>query len=159
MRAPAIAVCGPARATPAEVDLARALGEAIARRGWTLLTGGRRAGVMDAASAAAAAAGGLVVGILPDSRSEASPDLGVAIVTDLGSGRNNVLVLSADVVVAAGAGSAGTISEIALGSKGGKPVIVVTTDETARAFLARLPGVELARDAAAAIAALERLLG
>src|SRR5262245_8341660 len=51
------------RALPA--DAARAMGEALARRGITLVFGGGRVGLMGAVSAAARAAGGRVVGVIP----------------------------------------------------------------------------------------------
>jgi len=46
-------------------DTARAMGEALARRGITLVFGGGRVGLMGAVSAAARAAGGRVVGVIP----------------------------------------------------------------------------------------------
>ncbi|MGL4881753.1 MAG: cytochrome, partial [Waterburya sp.] len=52
-------------ATPKDLELAFQLGQLIAENGWILLTGGREAGVMDAASRGAKAGGGLVIGILP----------------------------------------------------------------------------------------------
>lgn len=159
MRRPAVAVSGPGEASPAEIATARELGRAIAAKGWILLTGGRDAGVMAAATAAAADAGGLTVGIVPGTRSSRAEALDVAIVTDLGSGRNNVLVLSAEVVVAVGASSAGTVSEIALAVKAGKPVVVVAADPAAREFLGRFPSIAFATDAAEAIAAVEGIVG
>jgi len=47
------------------LSLAAMLGEAIARRGWTLLYGGGAAGLMGALADAALAAGGEVVGVRP----------------------------------------------------------------------------------------------
>lgn len=52
---------------PAYSSLARALGTAIGRRGWQLVYGGGRAGLMGAVADATLAAGGRVVGIIPDS--------------------------------------------------------------------------------------------
>ena len=49
------------------LEQARLLGEAIARRGCVLLTGGGT-GIMAAASEGAHRAGGLVLGILPNDR-------------------------------------------------------------------------------------------
>src|SRR5579883_351759 len=81
------------------------LGEAVARQGWALLTGGRAEGVMDAASRGADRAGGLVVGVLPGGdESDVSPHVHIAIKTDMGSARNNINVLSSDVVIACGLG-------------------------------------------------------
>jgi len=125
MRKPVIGVMGGSDASQTECAAARELGRLIAERGWVLLTGGRNAGVMAAASAGAKAAGGFVVGVLPGSTDAgASPDLDVAIVTGMGDARNVINVLSSDVVIAC-AGGAGTLSEIALALKSGKRVILL----------------------------------
>ena len=50
---------------PAYADAARALGEALARRGITLVFGGGRIGLMGAVSQAARNAGGRVIGVIP----------------------------------------------------------------------------------------------
>jgi uncharacterized protein (TIGR00730 family) len=50
---------------PVLAATARAMGEALARRGITLVFGGGRVGLMGAVSAAARAAGGRVVGVIP----------------------------------------------------------------------------------------------
>src|SRR5262245_14922335 len=50
---------------PFLADTARAMGDALARRGITLVFGGGRVGLMGAVSAAARAAGGRVVGVIP----------------------------------------------------------------------------------------------
>ena len=61
-----VGVMGPgATATPEECRPAERLGALIANEGWTTLTGGMAAGVMDAALRGASAAGGLTVGVLP----------------------------------------------------------------------------------------------
>jgi uncharacterized protein (TIGR00725 family) len=125
-------------ATPQAVVWARQLGALIAGEGWVLLSGGRNRGVMDAVSAGAHEAGGTVVGIMPKAdRAEASDFLDIAIVTGMGSARNNINVLSSDVVIACGNAEAGTLSEIALAFKAGKPVVFLTEDDEARRFLER----------------------
>ncbi|MEW6130267.1 MAG: TIGR00725 family protein [Acidobacteriota bacterium] len=127
-----------------ELQMAFRLGELIARQGWVLLTGGRNAGVMHAASRGAKSiAGSLTIGILPDRKSEISKYVDVAIITDIGQARNNINVLSSDVVVACGARGAGTISEIALAIKNHKPVIVMNADAVSRKFFERLNYREL----------------
>ena len=69
--------------------------------------------------------GGLTIGILPDeSPCHASDYIHVPICTGMGSARNTINVLSSDVVVAC-PGGAGTLSEIALALKHGKPVITI----------------------------------
>ena len=52
---------------PAYRALAEALGTAIGQRGWQLVYGGGRAGLMGIVADAALAAGGRVVGVIPDS--------------------------------------------------------------------------------------------
>ncbi len=105
--------------------LALELGKRIAERGWVLLNGGRDAGVMAASSKGAKQSGGTVIGILPDRDvSRASPDLDYAIVTGMGDARNLINVLSSDLIIAC-PGGAGTMSEVALGLKCGKRVILL----------------------------------
>jgi hypothetical protein len=109
----------------AAFSLAHRLGAMIAERGWVLLTGGRAAGVMDAASRGAREAGGLVIGVLPDADiAGASEHLDVAIRTGMGDARNVINVLSSDVVIAL-PGGAGTLSEVALALAASKTVIVL----------------------------------
>jgi uncharacterized protein (TIGR00725 family) len=114
------------RASKTDVEAAFLLGKLIAERGWIVLSGGRNAGVMDAVSRGAKAGGGLTVGILPggDAR-DASPAIDIPIITGMGSARNNINVLSSDVVIACGTGGAGTFSEIALAIKAQKPVVLL----------------------------------
>jgi len=157
-----VGVMGPgAGARPQDCQRARELGWAIAQRNWVLLTGGRPAGVMSAALAGAKAAGGLTLGLLPGSDpAAADPAVDIAICTDLGSGRNNVNVLSAQAIVACGLGL-GTASEIALALKAGRPVVLLDEREAAECFFAPLaPAGLLVRVAtvAGAIAQLERWL-
>lgn len=112
-------------AAPEVTQTAYALGRAIAQQGWVLLTGGRAAGVMDAASRGAQSADGLVVGILPDqTRSQMSSAVDIPILTDMGNGRNVINVLSSQVVIACGLG-AGTLSEIALALKLRRPLVLI----------------------------------
>ncbi|MDX2240137.1 MAG: TIGR00725 family protein [Leptolyngbyaceae cyanobacterium bins.302] len=135
MRQPIIGVMGPGeQATPAQVQLAYELGAAIAQAGWILLTGGRKAGVMDAASRGAKNAGGLTVGILPSSdRTQLSDAVDIPIFTDMGNARNAITVLSCDGVVACGMGL-GTASEVALALKSGKFVVLLNVTEVEQQF-------------------------
>lgn len=129
-RKPVIGVMGPAKAGPRELADARALGELIARQGWILLTGGKASGVMDAASQGAKSVpNSLTVGVLPDEKTKISRFVDVAIVTDLGNARNNVNVMSSDVIVACGLGGAGTVSEVALALKAKKGVILLDVEK------------------------------
>jgi len=100
-------------------------GGLIAKNGWYLLNGGRNAGIMAASARGAAENNGLTIGILPDDTlADVSPDIAIPILTGLGNARNCINVLSSDVVIAC-PGGAGTLSEIALALKNGKPVITM----------------------------------
>lgn len=106
--------------------LARSVGEAIGRSGGVLVCGGL-GGVMEAAARGALEAGGLTVGILPGfSRHDANPYITVPIVTGLSHARNVIVARSADALIAV-AGGYGTLSEIAIALKLGKPVIGLRT--------------------------------
>ncbi|AFY70796.1 hypothetical protein Pse7367_2536 [Thalassoporum mexicanum PCC 7367] len=135
----AIGIMGPGLgARPQDLSCAFELGRLVAQNGWVLLTGGREMGVMEAASKGAKSADGLTIGILPgDSTIGCSDFVDVAIVTGMGSARNNINVLSSDVVIACGMG-AGTVSEIALAIKANKPVILVNATDSAIAFFQSL---------------------
>lgn len=138
MRKTIAGVMGPGEhATATDCQIAYELGKSIAEQGWVLLTGGRNEGVMDAANRGAKQANGLTIGILPGAHScEASLWVDIAIVTGMGSARNNINVLSSDVIFACGMGS-GTASEIALALKAEKPVILLNSDEIIRVFFKR----------------------
>lgn len=113
MRKIIIGVMGPGNASPTESQNAYDLGFLIAQNHWVLLTGGRNSGVMQAASRGAKAANGLTVGILPTADAHGMAEtVDLAIFTDMGSARNNINVLSSNVVIACGMG-AGTASEVA----------------------------------------------
>ena len=72
-------------------------------------------------------AGGLTIGLLPgDDPNEANEYIDVAIATGLGHARNAVLARTADGVVALG-GGLGTLSEIALALRNGRPTIGTKT--------------------------------
>jgi uncharacterized protein (TIGR00725 family) len=130
-----IGVMGPGdQSTPQQSATAYALGLAVAQAGWVLLTGGRSAGVMAAASQGAKAGGGLTIGILPTADgSDISLAVDIPIFTGLGQGRNVINVLSSQVVVACGLGP-GTASEIALAIKAQKPVILMEMSDQALGF-------------------------
>lgn len=123
-----VGVMGGARADGGSCEKAYRLGALIACQGWVLLNGGRNTGIMEASARGAAEAGGLTIGILPDAHpANASEFIRVPVCTGMGSARNAINVLSSDVVVAC-SGGAGTLSEIALALKHGKPVITLGYD-------------------------------
>ena len=146
-----VAVVGEQQASPTARELAYQVGRELARRGAVVLTGGL-GGVMEAASRGCHEAGGLCVGILPgEDPGEANDWVHLPIVTGMGHARNVVLVRSADGVIAVG-GSYGTLSEIALALKLGRPVVGLFTWELVRPGAA--PGEDpilRARDAAEAV--------
>lgn len=136
-----VGVMGPAKARKKDIDNARLLGELIARREWVLLTGGRDIGVMDAAcQGAKKVPGSVTIGVLPSARDRISKYVDLAIVTDMGNARNNVNVMSSHVVVACGLAGAGTVSEVALALKAGKPVILVGATAAEGQFFKKLGG-------------------
>ena len=141
-RASYVAVVGASAGTPAELALGETIGRLIAEAGAVLVCGGM-GGVMEAAAGGAMNAGGTTVGILPTaSRLDANPYLTVAVATGMGEARNAIVVRTADVVIAVH-GEYGTLSEIALALKAGKPVVGIGTWE--------IRGVLAAEDPAAAV--------
>lgn len=119
-----VAVIGAGECDDATQAVARQAGRLIAERGWLLVCGGR-GGVMRAASQGAREAGGLTVGLLPgDDWREGNEFLSLAVATGLGHMRNYLVVLNADAALAV-AGETGTLSEIALALKIGRPVAAV----------------------------------
>ena len=127
-----VAVVGSASCDQEVAALAEAVGREIARRGAVLVCGGR-GGEMEAACRGAKAEGGTTVGILPGTdRSEANPYVDLPIATGLGEARNAIVVRSADTVVAL-SGGYGTLSEIGLALKMGRPVVGLGTWELCQA--------------------------
>ena len=115
-----------------------------------MLVCGGLGGAMEAACRGAKQAGGTTVGILPGSdRAAANEFVDVVLPTGLGEGRNALVVRAADALIAVGGGY-GTLSEIALALRAGKPVVGLDTWE--------IEGVVVAGDPeAAARAAFEAL--
>jgi len=142
-----IAVIGKEECTPEEYEAARAAGSLIAAKRAILCCGGR-GGVMEAACRGAREAGGTSVGILPDT-GKGNLYLDVAIRTGMGFARNVVLVQSADAVIAVGGGY-GTLSEIAIALKAGKPVFGCRTWDIPGIVVCATPEEAVSRAAAAA---------
>ncbi|MCS6949151.1 MAG: TIGR00725 family protein [bacterium] len=125
-----IGVMGASACDDATYELARRVGALIAERGAVLLCGGR-GGVMEAAAQGAKEAGGLTIGVMPGMNANESPPnpyVDVAIFTGLRDGRNWVNVCASDAIIAI-AGGYGTLSEIALALKVGKPVVLLRSWE------------------------------
>lgn len=107
-----------------EIRFAENLGIMLARKGYVVLTGGRR-GIMEAVCKGAKSVGGLTVAVLPGvDKTEANPYVDIVIPTGIGWARNQIVVLSGDAIIAIG-GRSGTLSEIAYAWMYNKPIIVV----------------------------------
>lgn len=123
-RALTLSVIGAGDASPAQCSIATEVGREIARSRAVLVCGGR-GGVMEAAARGALAEGGHTVGILPSyDRAEANPHIEFAIATGMREARNAIVVASGDAVIAL-EGEAGTLSEIGLAMKLGRPVVAL----------------------------------
>jgi uncharacterized protein (TIGR00725 family) len=148
-RVPYIAVIGPGRASPEELQVAEEVGARLAALGAVVVTGGL-GGVMEAASRGARSRRGRTVGILPgEDRDAANGWVEIALATGLGELRNGLLVRAVDAVVAIGGGH-GTLSEIGLALRIGRPVVGVGTWE--------VHGVEHVSTPAGAIERIEAVL-
>lgn len=120
-----ISVIGGGRCGAEEYALAEEVGRLVAREGATLVCGGL-AGVMEAAARGAKEAGGTTIGILPGhDRIPANPYLDHVLTTGIGHARNLAVVSSGDAVIAVG-GEYGTLSEIGLAAKIGRPVVILS---------------------------------
>ena len=123
-----ISVIGGEAAGPEALDIAEKVGREIARRGATLVCGGR-GGVMEAACRGARQAGGHTIGIMPGRGHDDSPPnqyVEFPVFTGLGFARNIMVVLSGDAVIAID-GSYGTLSEISYALIHGVPVVGIDT--------------------------------
>jgi uncharacterized protein (TIGR00725 family) len=119
-----VAVVGSGEATGKLYDLAREVGRLVASRGGIVVCGGL-SGVMEAAARGATEEGGVAIGVLPDEdRGRVNPYLSYSVATGTGQARNLAVVCSGDVVVAIG-GEYGTLSEIGLALKIGRPVVAL----------------------------------
>ncbi len=134
-----IAVIGAGTCDGATYELAREIGERLARAGCVVVTGGLGV-VMEAASRGAREAGGVVVGIIPGhDPSEANSFAEIRIVTGMGDARNAIIANTGEAFIAVG-GSYGTLSEIAFVLKRGKRVVSLGSWEVDPAVIhARTP--------------------
>jgi uncharacterized protein (TIGR00725 family) len=121
---PYVSVVGSGTATGELYEKAQEAGRLVAVRGGTVVCGGL-SGVMEAAARGAAEVGGTAIGILPDEdRRQANEYLSYSIATGTGHARNLAVVCSGDVIIAVG-GEYGTLSEIGLARKVGRPVVAL----------------------------------
>jgi uncharacterized protein (TIGR00725 family) len=119
-----VAVVGSGTALGDLYEKARTVGRLVAERGAIVVCGGL-SGVMEAAARGATEAGGTAMGILPDEdRRRQNEYLSYSVATGAGQARNLAVVCSGDVIIAVG-GEYGTLSEIGLAKKVGRPVVVL----------------------------------
>lgn len=134
-----VAVIGPGDGGTRECEAAHFVAHHLASAGMAIVCGGR-GGVMAAAARGATEAGGIAIGILPEEDDRnANEWLSVAVPTGMGELRNAIVARSGICLVAIG-GNMGTLSEMAMGLKWGKPVFVLHGDVS-------LPGEVAATDA------------
>ncbi len=123
-----IGVIGGSHCSPEIYNLAVEVGERIAASGNMLICGGL-SGVMEAACKGAKNKKGLTIGVLPGKlKSEANHWVDIPIVTGMGVARNVILVRSSDSIIAID-GSHGTLSELAIASNLGVPIVGLRTWE------------------------------
>jgi uncharacterized protein (TIGR00725 family) len=121
-----IGVVGPGEASEAELASAEEVGAGLAALGAVVVTGGL-GGVMEAACRGARSRHGRTLGILPgEDREAANGWVEIAVATGLGELRNGLIVRACDALVAVGGGH-GTLSEVALALKLGRPVVGLGT--------------------------------
>jgi len=114
---------------------AEEVGRLLAERGCTVVTGGLDE-VMAAAHRGAKSAGGTTVAILPgETRAAANRWADHVVVTGIGHARNLAVAASGDAVIAIG-GSYGTIAEMALALRLGRPVVALAGSQTVEGALA-----------------------
>jgi uncharacterized protein (TIGR00725 family) len=133
---------GASEAGPSTLSAAHQLGRLVAEAGWVVLTGGRPAGVMDAASAGAKSVPrSLTLGILPSGpEGPVSPRVDLAVFTGVGEARNAINVLSSDVVIACGVEGPGTASEVALALRLARPTVLLAPAPEAARFFRTIAG-------------------
>lgn len=103
---------------------AEEVGRLLAKRGATLVCGGRGE-VMAAAARGAKSAGGTTIGVLPgESRADANEWIDHVVVTGVGHARNLAVVASGDAVIAIG-GRWGTLAELGFARVLGRYVVIL----------------------------------
>lgn len=117
-----IAVIGGSTCSDQESMAAEETGRLLAAQGAIVVCGGL-GGVMEAVAKGANANGGTTVGILPGADpAAANAYIDIPLATGLGEMRNFLIVRSAQALIAIG-GGVGTLSEIALAQRIGRPVV------------------------------------
>ncbi|MBN2427137.1 MAG: TIGR00725 family protein [Deltaproteobacteria bacterium] len=123
---PLIGVIGAAKASPNGYAQAEEIGRLIAERGGAVVCGGL-GGVMEGACRGCSRQGGETIGILPGSEAcEANPYVSLAITTNMGHARNVIIAHTSQALIAI-EGEYGTLSEMAVALKLGRPVIAIAS--------------------------------
>lgn len=127
---PILGVIGTSDGSERELESATEVGRLAAKKGWIVVCGGL-CGVMEAASRGAYEEDGIVVGVLPGSSiDDANKYVTIPIATNMGHARNIIIAHTADALIAVG-GGLGTLSEISIARKLGKPVFSIGSWEIA----------------------------
>jgi uncharacterized protein (TIGR00725 family) len=169
-RLPVVAVIGASAAEPSAIEIAEAVGRAIAARGWHLICGGGE-GVMEAAcrgfrGGRPERSSNVAIGLLPgEDPSWANEFVDIVVPSGIGIARNAVITRTANAVIAIG-GCSGTLSEIAFAWQQGRPVVAMVgsggwAEELAGRAVDGRRGDRVvgARSAAEAIEHIEREIG
>jgi len=120
-----VAVCGPQKATPAELEWAKKVGQMMASHQITVLCTGTGTQSIGAwAAGGVRSNGGVAIGVLPQDRSQAIPSLSYSIPTGMGEAHAQLLIRSADVLLAIGSGWS-SLPEAALALRLGRPVVAL----------------------------------
>jgi len=121
MRRHLVGVIGASRPTADGYALALEVGAALAAAGVVVVCGGL-GGVMEAAARGCCEAGGEVLGILPGADAgDANPFVTLAVPTNMGHARNVIIAHASEALIAV-EGEYGTVSEMAVALKLGRPV-------------------------------------
>jgi uncharacterized protein (TIGR00725 family) len=125
---PLIAVCGASAASAEESDVAFHVGRLLAARDAIVVCGGL-GGVMEGVCRGVSKAGGISIGLLPgDDPAAANPFVTLAVPTGLGELRNGLIARSCRAMIAIGGGW-GTLSEVGLMLRLGRPVCAIRSWE------------------------------
>jgi hypothetical protein len=119
---PIISVIGGGTCTDEEAVSAAMVGRLLAEHGAIVVCGGL-GGVMEAVAKGAKKGGGITVGILPGADpAAANTYIDIPLATGMGEMRNALIVQMAQALIAIG-GGVGTLSELALAQRIGKPIV------------------------------------
>ncbi|MCF8104600.1 MAG: TIGR00725 family protein [Desulfohalobiaceae bacterium] len=147
---PRISVVGSGRCSEDVSRQAEHLGRLLAGAGFAIVCGGL-GGAMESVCKGAAAANGYSIGILPGTDYlEANQYCTHAVATGLGPMRNYLVILNGALTVAV-AGGYGTLSEIGLAQKIGRPVIGLGA-------WPHIPGLIQAKDPEEVLGEIRRIL-